>query len=211
MGEAKQEIMEFVSFLKNPERFTRLGAKVPNGAMLMGPPGTGKTLLAKAVAGESKVPFISVCGSDFVEMYVGVGPGRIRSLFKQARKKNRCIIYIDEIDAIARPRGNGMAGGNDEREVCFWSLCLGRSLRRPFCFVTSSSFFGRTPLRDRVWRGRGHAGEGGVVNGWDGCSPFSKRSLVGGGGGGGGGPATQPMASHTAGYARRTLEPAGPR
>uniref|UniRef100_A0A7S4LDC7 AAA+ ATPase domain-containing protein n=1 Tax=Eutreptiella gymnastica TaxID=73025 RepID=A0A7S4LDC7_9EUGL len=116
-GEAKQEIMEFVSFLQNPERFTRLGAKVPNGAILMGPPGTGKTLLAKAVAGESKVPFLSVCGSDFVEMFVGVGPGRIRSLFKQARKHERCIIYIDEIDAIARPRGNGInTGGNDERE-----------------------------------------------------------------------------------------------
>uniref|UniRef100_A0A7S1ISB6 AAA+ ATPase domain-containing protein n=1 Tax=Eutreptiella gymnastica TaxID=73025 RepID=A0A7S1ISB6_9EUGL len=117
LGEAKQEIMEFVSFLKDPERFTKLGAKVPNGAMLMGPPGTGKTLLAKAVAGESKVPFLSVCGSDFVEMYVGVGPARIRNLFKQARKHKRCIIYIDEIDAIARPRGNGItSGGSDERE-----------------------------------------------------------------------------------------------
>jgi len=117
MGEAKEEIVEFVSFLKDPERYTRLGAKVPNGAILLGPPGTGKTLLAKAVAGESKVPFLSVCGSDFVEMFVGVGPGRMRSLFKQARKHKRCIIYIDEIDAIARPRGSGvMSGGNDERE-----------------------------------------------------------------------------------------------
>eukprot|EP01012_Entosiphon_sulcatum_P066703 TRINITY_DN9606_c1_g1_i4.p1 TRINITY_DN9606_c1_g1~~TRINITY_DN9606_c1_g1_i4.p1 ORF type:complete len:474 (+),score=103.87 TRINITY_DN9606_c1_g1_i4:179-1600(+) len=107
----KQEVMEFVSFLKDPERFTKLGAKVPNGVMLMGPPGTGKTLLAKAVAGESKVPFISASGSDFVEMFVGVGPARVRSLFKQARQHGTCIIYIDEIDSLCSARSE--SGGND--------------------------------------------------------------------------------------------------
>jgi AFG3 family protein len=119
MDEAKVEIMEFVSFLKTPERFERLGAKIPRGAILSGPPGTGKTLLAKATAGESGVPFFSVSGSEFVEMFVGVGPSRVRDLFATARKNAPCIIFIDEIDAIGRARqdGNKWGGGNDEREA----------------------------------------------------------------------------------------------
>ncbi|KAM0709903.1 hypothetical protein Q7P35_003946 [Cladosporium inversicolor] len=117
MDEAKVEIMEFVSFLKEPARFQKLGAKIPRGAVLSGPPGTGKTLLAKATAGESGVPFFSVSGSEFVEMFVGVGPSRVRDLFANARKNTPCIIFIDEIDAIGKKRGNNsMGGGNDERE-----------------------------------------------------------------------------------------------
>lgn len=119
MDEAKVEIMEFVSFLKQPERFERLGAKIPRGAILSGPPGTGKTLLAKATAGESGVPFFSVSGSEFVEMFVGVGASRVRDLFATARKSAPCIVFIDEIDAIGRSRGDGKfsSGGNDEREA----------------------------------------------------------------------------------------------
>ena len=117
MDEAKQEIMEFVSFLKEPGQYQRLGAKIPRGAILSGPPGTGKTLLAKATAGESGVPFFSVSGSEFVEMFVGVGPSRVRDLFANARKNTPCIIFIDEIDAIGKSRGkNNFGGGNDERE-----------------------------------------------------------------------------------------------
>ena len=118
MDEAKQEIMEFVSFLKKPERFQRLGAKIPRGAILAGPPGTGKTLLAKATAGESGVPFFRVSGSEFVEMFVGVGASRVRDLFATARKNAPCIVFIDEIDAIGRSRSEGQRfGGNDEREA----------------------------------------------------------------------------------------------
>ena len=114
--EAKKEIMEFVDFLQDPGRFTKLGAKIPKGALLCGPPGTGKTLLAKAVAGESGVPFFSISGSDFIEMFVGVGPSRVRDLFKEARENAPCIVFIDEIDAVGRQRGRGGIGGNDERE-----------------------------------------------------------------------------------------------
>ncbi|KAJ8754234.1 hypothetical protein K2173_002134 [Erythroxylum novogranatense] len=115
--EAKQEIMEFVHFLKNPRKYEELGAKIPKGALLVGPPGTGKTLLAKATAGESDVPFLSISGSDFMEMFVGVGPSRVRSLFQEARQCAPSIIFIDEIDAIGRARGRGgFSGGNDERE-----------------------------------------------------------------------------------------------
>jgi AFG3 family protein len=115
--EAKAEIMEFVQFLKDPSRFTNLGAKIPKGALLVGPPGTGKTLLAKATAGESAVPFFSMSGSDFIEMFVGVGPSRVRDLFAQARAAAPCIVFIDEIDAVARARNKGgFGGGNDERE-----------------------------------------------------------------------------------------------
>ncbi|KAI1215073.1 ATP-dependent metallopeptidase Hfl [Annulohypoxylon truncatum] len=118
MDEAKQEIMEFVSFLKKPEKFQKLGAKIPRGAILAGPPGTGKTLLAKATAGESGVPFFSVSGSEFVEMFVGVGASRVRDLFATARKNTPCIVFIDEIDAIGRSRADGQRfGGNDEREA----------------------------------------------------------------------------------------------
>ncbi|MEL6769536.1 MAG: ATP-dependent zinc metalloprotease FtsH [Bacteroidota bacterium] len=117
LDEAKDEVAEVVDFLKNPKRFTKLGGKLPKGVLLVGPPGTGKTLLAKAVAGEAGVPFFSLSGSDFVEMFVGVGAARVRDLFKQAKEKAPCIIFIDEIDAIGRSRGKGMMiGGNDERE-----------------------------------------------------------------------------------------------
>ena len=114
--EEKQELKEIVEFLKNPSRFTELGARIPKGVLLVGPPGTGKTLLAKAVAGESKVPFFSISGSDFVELYVGVGASRVRDLFEGAKASAPCIVFIDEIDAVGRQRGAGMGGGNDERE-----------------------------------------------------------------------------------------------
>ncbi len=117
LDEAKVEVMEIVDFLKNPKKYTTLGGKIPKGALLVGPPGTGKTLLAKAVAGEAAVPFFSLSGSDFVEMFVGVGASRVRDLFRQAKEKAPCIIFIDEIDAVGRARGrNMMQGGNDERE-----------------------------------------------------------------------------------------------
>ncbi len=117
LEEAKVEVMEIVDFLKNPTKYTNLGGKIPKGALLVGPPGTGKTLLAKAVAGEAQVPFFSISGSDFVEMFVGVGASRVRDLFKQAKEKAPCIIFIDEIDAIGRARGkNPLTGANDERE-----------------------------------------------------------------------------------------------
>jgi cell division protease FtsH len=118
LGEAKMEVREVVDFLKNPESFTKLGAKIPKGVILIGPPGTGKTLLAKAVAGEAQVPFLSISGSEFVEMFVGVGASRVRDLFNRAKDKTPCIIFIDEIDAIGRSRGKGafLTGSNDERE-----------------------------------------------------------------------------------------------
>merc|ERR1719201_3259735 len=118
LAEAKVEIMELVDFLKNPKRYEQLGAKIPKGALLTGPPGTGKTLLAKATGGEANVPFLSVSGSDFIEMFVGVGPSRVRDLFAQAKSMQPCIVWIDEVDAIGRARNKsgGMGGGNDERE-----------------------------------------------------------------------------------------------
>ena len=117
LDEAKEEVMEVVDFLKNPKKYTVLGGKIPKGVLLVGPPGTGKTLLAKAVAGEANAPFFSISGSDFVEMFVGVGASRVRDLFRQAREKAPCIIFIDEVDAIGRARGRGaVQGGNDERE-----------------------------------------------------------------------------------------------
>lgn len=125
LDEAKEEIKEIVEFLKNPGKFTKLGGKIPKGALLVGPPGTGKTLLAKAVAGEAAVPFFSLSGSDFVEMFVGVGAARVRDLFKQAKEKAPCIVFIDEIDAIGRSRGRGqMPGANDERENTLNSLLV---------------------------------------------------------------------------------------
>jgi cell division protease FtsH len=116
LDEAKVEVMEIVDFLKSPKKYTALGGKIPKGALLVGPPGTGKTLLAKAMAGEAQVPFFSLSGSDFVEMFVGVGASRVRDLFKQAREKAPCIIFIDEIDAIGRARGKNVMMSNDERE-----------------------------------------------------------------------------------------------
>lgn len=125
LEEAKEEIREIVDFLKTPEKFTKLGGKIPKGALLVGPPGTGKTLLAKAVAGEAGVPFFTLSGSDFVEMFVGVGAARVRDLFKQAKEKAPCIVFIDEIDAIGRSRGRGqMPGSNDERENTLNSLLV---------------------------------------------------------------------------------------
>lgn len=125
LDEAKEEVKEIVAFLKDPSKFTRLGGKIPKGALLLGPPGTGKTLLAKAVAGEAAVPFFSLSGSDFVEMFVGVGAARVRDLFKQAKEKAPCIVFIDEIDAIGRSRGKGqMPGSNDERENTLNSLLV---------------------------------------------------------------------------------------
>ncbi len=116
MDEAKEEVREVIEFLKNPQKFQRLGGRIPRGVLLVGPPGTGKTLLAKAIAGEAEVPFFSISGSDFVEMFVGVGASRVRDLFKQARESSPCIIFLDEIDAVGRKRGSGLGGGHDERE-----------------------------------------------------------------------------------------------
>ncbi|MBR0204469.1 MAG: ATP-dependent metallopeptidase FtsH/Yme1/Tma family protein, partial [Synergistaceae bacterium] len=114
--ESKEELQEVIHFLKDPEKFRKLGARVPRGVLLVGPPGTGKTLLARAAAGEADVPFFSVSGSDFVEMFVGVGAARVRDLFEQSRKYQPCIIFIDEMDAVGRHRGAGLGGGHDERE-----------------------------------------------------------------------------------------------
>ena len=116
VDEAKEELQEVVEFLKDPAKFQRLGGKIPKGALLVGPPGTGKTLIARAVAGEANVPFFTISGSDFVEMFVGVGASRVRDMFEQAKKNAPCIIFIDEIDAVGRSRGAGLGGGNDERE-----------------------------------------------------------------------------------------------
>jgi len=116
IDEAKQELEEVVEFLKDPQKFSKLGGKIPRGALLVGPPGTGKTLLARAIAGEANVPFFSISGSDFVEMFVGVGASRVRDMFEQGKKNSPCIIFIDEIDAVGRHRGAGLGGGNDERE-----------------------------------------------------------------------------------------------
>ena len=116
VDEAKNDFMEVVEFLKRPERFTSVGAKIPKGVLLVGPPGTGKTLLAKAIAGEAGVPFFSISGSEFVEMFVGVGASRVRDLFKKAKENAPCIVFVDEIDAVGRSRGTGIGGGNDERE-----------------------------------------------------------------------------------------------
>ncbi|MDP7407729.1 MAG: AAA family ATPase, partial [SAR324 cluster bacterium] len=116
VDEAKDELTEIVDFLKKPERYADIGARIPKGVLLVGPPGTGKTLLSKAVAGEAEVPFFIISGSEFVEMFVGVGASRVRDLFKRAKENSPCLIFIDEIDAVGRQRGAGIGGGNDERE-----------------------------------------------------------------------------------------------
>ena len=116
VDEAKQEVGEIVDFLKDPGKFQKLGGKIPKGVLMVGSPGTGKTLLARAIAGEAKVPFFTISGSDFVEMFVGVGASRVRDMFEQAKKHAPCIIFIDEIDAVGRHRGAGLGGGHDERE-----------------------------------------------------------------------------------------------
>ena len=122
--EAKEEVSEVVEFLKDPKKFTKMGGRIPKGILMVGPPGTGKTLLAKAVAGEADVPFFSISGSDFVEMFVGVGASRVRDMFEQGRKSAPCLIFIDEIDAVGRQRGAGLGGGNDEREQTLNSLLV---------------------------------------------------------------------------------------
>src|SRR5690625_2716042 len=122
--EAKEEVSEVVQFLKDPKRFQKIGGRIPKGILMVGPPGTGKTLLAKAVAGEADVPFFSISGSDFVEMFVGVGASRVRDMFEQGRKNAPCIVFIDEIDAVGRQRGAGLGGGNDEREQTLNSLLV---------------------------------------------------------------------------------------
>ena len=116
VDEAKEELQEIIDFLREPQKFQKLGGRIPKGVLLMGPPGTGKTLLARAVAGEANVPFFSISGSDFVEMFVGVGASRVRDLFEQGKKNAPCIVFIDEIDAVGRHRGAGLGGGHDERE-----------------------------------------------------------------------------------------------
>jgi hypothetical protein len=116
IDEAREELQEIVEFLKDPQKFARLGGKIPKGALLVGSPGTGKTLLARAIAGEAGVPFFTISGSDFVEMFVGVGASRVRDMFEQAKKNAPCIVFIDEIDAVGRHRGAGLGNGNDERE-----------------------------------------------------------------------------------------------
>ena len=116
LEEEKEDLEEIVTFLKNPQKFVKVGARIPKGVLLVGPPGTGKTLMAKAIAGEAGVPFFSISGSDFVEMFVGVGASRVRDLFAEAKKNAPCIVFIDEIDAVARQRGSGLGGGHDERE-----------------------------------------------------------------------------------------------
>jgi len=142
---AKEEVMEIVDFLKNPRKYTALGGKIPKGALLVGPPGTGKTLLAKAVAGEANVPFFSISGSDFVEMFVGVGASRVRDLFKQAKEKAPCIVFIDEIDAVGRARGKNVGfSSNDERENTLNQLLtemdgFGTNSGRPSCAQAAST------------------------------------------------------------------------
>ena len=122
--EAKVELQEIIEFLKDPQKFQKLGGKIPKGVLLIGPPGTGKTLLARAVAGEANVPFFTISGSDFVEMFVGVGASRVRDLFEQGKKNAPCIIFIDEIDAVGRHRGAGLGGGHDEREQTLNALLV---------------------------------------------------------------------------------------
>ena len=114
--EEKEEVKEIIDFLKNPKKFQKLGARIPKGVLLVGPPGTGKTLLAKAVAGEANVPFYFISGSDFVELFVGIGASRVRDMFRQAKQNAPCLVFIDEIDAVGRQRGTSLGGGHDERE-----------------------------------------------------------------------------------------------
>ena len=124
MEEAIEEVSELVEFLKDPKKFQRLGGRIPKGVLMVGPPGTGKTLLAKAIAGEADAAFFSISGSDFVEMFVGVGASRVRDMFEQARKNTPCLVFIDEIDAVGRSRGHGLGGGNDEREQTLNALLV---------------------------------------------------------------------------------------
>ncbi len=177
VDEAKQELEEVVEFLKDQQKFQRLGAKIPKGVLLVGPPGAGKTLLARAIAGEANVPFFTISGSDFVEMFVGVGASRVRDMFEQGKKNAPCIIFIDEIDAVGRHRGAGLGGGNDEREQTLNQLLV-ESAR--FGALPMGSWCGwvRTPSvsrpRSRVrWRNGGsrlliRGAHGGSASRWTG-------------------------------------------
>ncbi|KKR13168.1 MAG: ATP-dependent zinc metalloprotease FtsH [Candidatus Falkowbacteria bacterium GW2011_GWA2_39_24] len=136
--EAKEELEEVVDFLREPKKFTILGARIPRGVLLLGSPGTGKTLLAKAVAGEAKVPFFSISGSEFVEMFVGVGASRVRDLFKKAKKSAPCIVFIDEIDAVGRRRGAGLGGSHDEREQTLNQILVEMDGFEPHSYSTNS-------------------------------------------------------------------------
>ena len=161
--EEKAELQEVVDFLRNPEKYTAIGARIPHGLLLVGPPGTGKTLLARATAGEAGVQFLSISGSDFVEMYVGVGASRVRDLFEQAKKVAPAIIFIDEIDAVGRKRGSGLGGGHDEKEQTLnqllvsssWRLPTGRTFWIPLCcdpaVLTGRSMWARRTPR-AAWR-----------------------------------------------------------
>ena len=135
--EAKEEVAELVEFLRDPSKFQKLGGKIPRGVLMVGSPGTGKTLLAKAIAGEAKVPFFTISGSDFVEMFVGVGAARVRDMFDQAKKHAPCIIFIDEIDAVGRHRGAGLGGGHDEREQTLNQLLVEMDGFEPPCSMTA--------------------------------------------------------------------------
>jgi len=154
VDEAKEELVEVIEFLKSPEKFTRLGGKLPKGILLVGPPGTGKTLLARAVAGESGVPFFSMSGSEFVELFVGMGAARVRDLFAQAKEKAPCIIFIDELDALGKARGLGITGGHDEREQTLNQLLVEMDGFDPTLGVILMAATNRPEILDPALRGR---------------------------------------------------------
>ena len=151
LREEKEELEEIIDFLREPAKYTKVGARIPKGVLLEGPPGTGKTLLAKAIAGEANVPFFSISGSDFVEMFVGVGASRVRDLFLEAKRHAPCIVFIDEIDAVARRRGTGMGGGHDEREQTLNQLLVemdGFGVNEGIIVVAATN---RVDILDRMW------------------------------------------------------------
>ena len=167
IDEAKDELEEIVEYLKSPQKFQRLGGKIPKGVLLVGPPGTGKTLLARAIAGEANVPFYTISGSDFVEMFVGVGASRVRDMFEQAKKNAPCIIFIDEIDAVGRHRGAGLGGGNDEREQTLNQLLVemdGFEANEGIILIAATNRPGRArpgPAASRSFRPPGRGAEPG--------------------------------------------------
>ena len=154
--EAKEEVTEVVDFLRDPSKFQKLGGRIPRGILMVGPPGTGKTLLARAIAGEAKVPFFTISGSDFVEMFVGVGASRVRDMFETAKKHSPCIIFIDEIDAVGRHRGAGMGGGNDEREQTLNQMLVEMDGFEPNSGVIVIAATNRADVLDKAQIGRAH-------------------------------------------------------